>query len=38
MRGIVNNEDIKAPTAGYFIIIPQTDGGFEFSSGAHEKE
>lgn len=38
MRGIVNNEGTKAPTAGYFIIIPQTDGSFEFSSGTHEKE
>lgn len=37
MRGIVNNGGIKAPTAGYFVIIPQEGGGFEFSSGAHKK-
>ena len=35
MRGIIKTEKIYAPTAGYFIIIPKVDGGFEFSSGAH---
>ncbi|MFT5169132.1 MAG: inner membrane protein, partial [Saprospiraceae bacterium] len=38
MRGIVNNGDTKAPTAGYFEITPQVNGGFEFSSGAHVVE
>jgi inner membrane protein len=36
MRGIVTNGGIKAPTAGYFIITSQADGGFEFSSGVHK--
>ncbi len=35
MRGIINNGDLKAPTAGYFEITPALDGGFEFSSGSH---
>lgn len=38
MRGIIKKDGFKAPTAGYFIIIPQADGGFEFSSGAHTKK
>lgn len=38
MRGIVHEDGTKAPTAGYFVIIPKTDGGFEFSSGAHKRE
>ena len=38
MRGIIENDGIKAPTAGYFVIIPQADGGFEFTSGTHKKE
>ena len=36
MRGIVHDGDIKAPTAGYFVIIPHADGSFEFSSGTHK--
>lgn len=38
MRGIIENDGLKAPTAGYFVIIPQKDGGFEFNSGTHKKE
>jgi len=38
MRGIIETNSIKAPTAGYFVIIPQENGGFEFTSGTHEKE
>lgn len=38
MRGTIKNDGLKAPTAGYFIIIPKENGEFEFSSGAHEKE
>ena len=36
MRGIVHEAGKKAPTAGYFLIIPKTDGSFEFSSGSHK--
>lgn len=35
MRGIIKTENLKAPTAGYFIIIQKEGGDFEFSSGAH---
>lgn len=35
MRGIIQDGDIKAPTAGYFIIEPHDDGSFGFSSGTH---
>jgi len=35
MRGIIENDSIKAPTAGYFVIIPKENGSFEFSSGTH---
>jgi len=38
MRGIIETNGVKAPTAGYFIITPKIDGGFEFTSGAHEQE
>lgn len=38
MRGIIVTNGIKAPTAGYFVIIPQENGGFEFTSGTHKKE
>lgn len=38
MRGIIVTNGIKAPTAGYFVITPQENGGFEFTSGTHEKE
>ena len=37
MRGIVREGDTKAPTMGYFEITPQGDGGFVFSSGAHQE-
>ena len=37
MRGVVKEEDVKAPTVGYFEIIPQADGSFVFSSGAHQQ-
>lgn len=37
MRGIFKTETLKAPTAGYFIIVPYSDGQFEFSSGTHGK-
>ncbi len=36
MRGIVDEGGTKAPTAGYFVIIPQADGSFDFSSGTHK--
>ncbi|MEZ4884456.1 MAG: metal-dependent hydrolase [Chitinophagales bacterium] len=36
MRGIVDKENVKAPTVGYFVITPLLDGGFEFSSGRHK--
>jgi len=35
MRGIIRNDGIKAPTAGYFVITPKENGDFEFSSGTH---
>jgi len=38
MRGIIETNGIKAPTAGYFVITPQENGSFEFSSGTHKKE
>jgi inner membrane protein len=37
MRGIIKNDSINAPTAGYFIIKSATDGGFQFSSGTHQE-
>jgi len=36
MRGIIKNEKINAPTAGYFEITPNADGSYEFGSGAHD--
>lgn len=36
MRGVVQDGNIKAPTAGYFVIEQHADGSFEFSSGAHK--
>jgi len=36
MRGIVHEDGTKVPTAGYFVIIPKADAGFEFSSGSHK--
>lgn len=38
MRGIVEEGEVKAPTKGYFEILPLSDGKFEFSSGAHPAE
>ena len=38
MRGIVADGIRKAPTVGYFEIIPKADGQFLFSSGAHPME
>lgn len=35
MRGIVNNEEIKAPTKGYFIIEPFGNAEYRLSSGSH---
>jgi inner membrane protein len=35
MRGIVNVDGYKAPTVGYFVIIPSADGSYQFSAGAH---
>lgn len=35
MRGILQDSNTKAPTAGYFVIVPHVDGGFEFSAGTH---
>lgn len=35
MRGSIQDGNIKAPTAGYFIIEPHEDGSFGFSSGTH---
>ena len=37
MWGIVQDGNIKAPTAGYFIIEPHVDGSFGFSSGAYSE-
>ncbi len=35
MRGIRQLENGKAPTAGYFEIIPQPDGSYKLSYGTH---
>ena len=35
MRGIIETNTFKAPTAGYFEFIPNSDGTYQFSSGAH---
>lgn len=35
MRGIVNNNATKAPTVGYFVIIPHEDGTYDLTSGMH---
>ena len=35
MRGIIKNDSIFAPTAGYFEVPPLPNGTFEFGSGAH---
>ncbi len=37
MRGIFKDGEIKAPTFGYFELIPQSDGGYGMTSGSHEK-
>ena len=36
MRGMVNNEKIKAPTKGYFLITKFEDGKYVLSSGSHK--
>jgi inner membrane protein len=36
MRGTIDTENGRAPTAGYFIISPQEGNRFEFSSGSHD--
>ena len=38
MRGVFKKDDIKAPTFGYFMILPKADKGFSFSSGTHTHE
>jgi inner membrane protein len=38
MRGIVQDGNTKAPTAGYFVMVPHADGGFGFSAGTHRVE
>ena len=38
MRGIVQGEPERAPTAGYFEITPHSDGSFDFGSGAHNSK
>jgi hypothetical protein len=35
MRGVIENDTVKAPTLGYFVITPKSDGSFGFSSGVH---
>ena len=35
MRGTLDTENGRAPTAGYFIISPQENNDFLFSSGSH---
>ncbi|MFT4567588.1 MAG: inner membrane protein [Saprospiraceae bacterium] len=35
MRGIVKDGDKKAPTVGYFEFVPNENGEYQFSSGAH---
>ena len=37
MRGLIRKGDLRAPTAGYFLITPQLDGGFEFDSESHKQ-
>ena len=37
MRGIIENDGIKAPTAGYFLLTPLPDGHFKFDSGTHKQ-
>ncbi len=36
MRGIIDNGQVKAPTAGYFILGKNPDGSAKFSSGQHQ--
>ena len=38
MRGIIQDGKRKAPTMGYFEILPHSDDSFEFGSGAHKKQ
>lgn len=37
MRGPLDTQTGRVPTTGYFIITPQPDGDFLFSSGTHTK-
>ena len=36
MQGVLEFGDYKAPTAFYFEITPQEDGGYELTSGMHQ--
>ena len=36
MRGVVEDENGKAPTVGYFEIVTHADGTFDFGSGQHK--
>lgn len=38
MQGVRHFGDYRAPTAFYFQIVPEMDGGFELSTGMHEEE
>ena len=38
MQGVREFGDYKAPTAFYFEITPQEDGGYELTSGMHQNE
>jgi inner membrane protein len=38
MRGVIQNDTLKAPTHGYFEITISADGSYLFSSGAHENK
>lgn len=38
MRGVVNTNNGKAPTMGYFVLEKKEDGSFGFSSGTHVKK
>ena len=37
IRGIIENDGIKAATAGYFLLTPLPDGHFKFDSGSHKQ-
>jgi hypothetical protein len=38
MQGVRYFGDYRAPTAFYFQIVPEMDGGFELSTGMHPEE